>query len=757
MDERIEKLKSTTFGGKRFTRKQIAEIQHTVSMFSTLSLRELAHTICEHLRWHTPKGDHRIQACLGLLEKLQSLGLVSLPQKDLAKQQRGRQRPLRWTTHTEPPSAAVDEVLAQLTPLRLQLATDRAAVERWNEYLDRYHYLRYKHPIGPSLRYFIVDKHGRALGCLMFSYAAKALACRDEWIGWQGKTHNKQLQLVVNNNRFVIFPWVRVKCLASKALSLATRQLADDWHVCHGYRPVLVETFVDLTKFKATCYRAANWHNLGLTQGRVAHEPGKGKTQKGVYVYALHKDAKAILLGGHSAPTKTPNRLVARTVEPVTPADAFVQLWQGIIATLITVADEFDSQWQQRKRVLNSLLVMLFVFRLVFSNNKQGYAITIAELWAQCAAMQVPLPQASPVSASAMCTARAKLDENVFKQLHARILRHYDHSDVERQWNGHRIFAVDGSRINLPRRLIKHGYRTPSDNAHYPQGLLSCLYQLKSKIPVDFDLVAHGDERQLARTHLASLSQGDVVVYDRGYFSYAMIHAHAQRNIHPILRIKTKASSVTDAFIGGPSTDEVVTIAPTQAALHAHGQCRPIALRLVKYTVAGTTYVLGTTLLDRHTYSVEQLSDVYHSRWGIEELYKISKRLMSIEDFHGQTERGVKQELFAHFVLITLTRIFSNRSEEQFNALGAENEPSHIRANFKNCLITVARNIEGLLMQQATLLSDTINRIVASISSCRQKVRPTRSYARRSRKPIGKWKPPKAAKLKANELLISEH
>jgi hypothetical protein len=130
---------------------------------------------------------------------------------------------------------------------------------------------------------------------------------------------------------------------------------------------------------------------------------------------------------------------------------------------------------------------------------------------------------------------------------------------------------------------------------------------------------------------------------------------------------------------------------------------------------------------------------------------------VSIEDCHGQTERGVKQELFAHFVLITLTRIFSNRNAVQFSSNGTDNESSPIRANFKNCLITVARNIEGLMMQQAALLSDTINRIVATISSCRQKVRPARSYARRSTKPIGKWKPPKAAKVTGNELVTSRH
>jgi hypothetical protein len=119
---------------------------------------------------------------------------------------------------------------------------------------------------------------GRQLGCLMFSYAVKSLPARDEWIGWQEKSHKKHLDLVANNNRFLIFPWVKVKCLASKALSMASRQLADDWEACHGYRPVLLETFVDLTKFDATCYRAANWHYLSETKGRVARKNTTAKT-----------------------------------------------------------------------------------------------------------------------------------------------------------------------------------------------------------------------------------------------------------------------------------------------------------------------------------------------------------------------------------------------------------------------------------------------------------------------------------------------
>ena len=150
----------------------------------------------------------------------------------------------------------------------------------------------------------------------------------------------------------------------------------------------------------------------------------------------------------------------------------------------------------------------------MFSGN--GYTATLAALWQQCRACGIPLPQAEPVAASSMSAARAKVDEAIFKSLHAEILKRAESS----QWKGHRVFAVDGSKINLPRPLLRAGYRLPQERAHYPQGLLSCLYELTPKLPIDFDLHAHGDERAAALAHLPALAVGDVVVYDRGYYSY---------------------------------------------------------------------------------------------------------------------------------------------------------------------------------------------------------------------------------------------
>ena len=76
-----------------------------------------------------------------------------------------------------------------------------------------------------------------------------------------------------------------------------------------------------------------------------------------------------------------------------------------------------------------------------------------------------------------------------------------------------------------------------------------------------------------------------------------------------------------------------------------------------------------TVLLTDKQYETDIFKDIYHSRWGVEELYKISKEFIIVDDFHGKSERGVKQELFAHFVLITMNRLCSNKAEDQISKM----------------------------------------------------------------------------------------
>lgn len=755
MNKELKAVSTATFGGRKFRVQQIIDIQKTVSTFPGLSRSELAHTICEHVNWTTPRGTNRIQTCLNALEEMETSGIIRLPAK-IVQTKKASQRKIIHTEQTNE-AKSINCPLSDLMPIHLQIISEKEDIQQWNEFVDRYHYLGYRRPIGSNLRYFIIDRSGRKLGCLLFSFATLSLECRDKWIGWTNEHRQKHLNLVINNNRFLIFPWVNVEHLASKALSYATRQIGSDWEAQHGYRPVLIETFVDPTRYKGTCYKAANWQYIGDTAGQGSKHCPDIKSKKEVYLYPLDPDAREALTDIKKSPTKKIAPYKTANISP----DSQVYLWQKIISIVANVSEKFDREWQKRQRVITTLLIILFIFRLVFSKNKQGYGSTISELWDYCRKFNIPLPQEKPVVPATFCNARKKLDEAVFKTLNIEIIKEYATQQENIVWKTHRIFAVDGSKINLPKQLLNFSYKTPSNNAHYPQGILSCLYQLKSKVPFDFELSSHLDERKLALGHLEVLQKNDIVVYDRGYFSYAMLHVHHKKGIHAVFRLAKSSIKIIDEFMLSADTERLITIDPnTQSQKdirkkHPNIDIIPLQLRLIKYTINNIDYTIGTTLLDNEQYKADEFPDIYHSRWGIEELYKISKALIDVEDFHAQTVRGVKQELFAHFVIITLCRIFSNQTDDILLLKKRTGEPEKMKTNFKNCLITVARNIEELFLQQITNIKNTITSITNSIMTCFQKERPNRSYVRQSNKVIKKWKPGKTKKSAAVSVVLT--
>jgi hypothetical protein len=127
------------------------------------------------------------------------------------------------------------------------------------------------------------------------------MAARDRWIGWNEEQRRRNLPLIVNNSRFLILPWVRVRGLASKILSLCVRQLPAEWKIRYGYRPLLLETLVDAGRYRGTCYRAANWIALGQTQGRGRMDRNHsrhGHARKDIYVYPLCRNVQQRLVRG---------------------------------------------------------------------------------------------------------------------------------------------------------------------------------------------------------------------------------------------------------------------------------------------------------------------------------------------------------------------------------------------------------------------------------------------------------------------------
>ena len=283
--------------GRYFTDLELQEIQETVSMFPKLSRLELAKTICENLNWVTPSGEYKVASCKKLLDKLEGQGIITLPAKQEDKIRDSRDK-ISSSSLTEA-GLPVEGVVTDFEPIFLESVTDRAGIRLWNEYVHRYHLLGYKRPFGAHQRYFILSGNGQKLGCLLFAASAWALRARDEWIGWTEVDRSLRLHLIVNNTRFLLFSWVRVKNLASKALSLATKRIRSDWQKRYGFSPVLLETFVDPAKYRGTCYKAANWIFLGYTAGRGRMDRYKKRpfTPKHIYVYPLVADFRSYLKG----------------------------------------------------------------------------------------------------------------------------------------------------------------------------------------------------------------------------------------------------------------------------------------------------------------------------------------------------------------------------------------------------------------------------------------------------------------------------
>lgn len=277
------------FCGRTFSANEIDLMRQIAADCSALGTTEIARTVCELLDWKRPTGRLKNHECRQLLERLAAEGRLQMP----ALRKVGPRGPRRiaWTPVSDP-QREITGSAGDFEPLTLALvkAGTRDSMI-WNELMDRHHYLRYRVPVGACLRYFVrSERLGETiLACLQWSSPAWKMAVRDRWIGWHDQQRKRNLQLIINQSRFLILPWVHVPGLASKILAHSVRQLPCDFEGQYGRSPLLVETLVDADRFAGTCYRAANWILLGQTcgRGRMDRDNKSQLSKKLVYVYPL--------------------------------------------------------------------------------------------------------------------------------------------------------------------------------------------------------------------------------------------------------------------------------------------------------------------------------------------------------------------------------------------------------------------------------------------------------------------------------------
>lgn len=280
--------------GRDFADGELLEIRRLIADNPRASRARLSRLACEQLVWRRADGRLKDMSCRVAMLRMQDDGLIQLPPRCNGN---GNGRPYgRRTSQAEPELFPVVASAGALVDLYLDPVDRSKASHLWNEYIDRYHYLGYQPLPGAQLRYF-ATANGTALALMGFGAAAWKIAPRDRFIGWTAEQRQSKLHLVVNNARFLLLPWVHCQNLASRLLSMATRRLADDWQKRYGYRPVLLETFVESPRFRGTCYKAANWIYLGETQGRgkLDKDHTASLPRKSIWAYPLVKDFRRTL------------------------------------------------------------------------------------------------------------------------------------------------------------------------------------------------------------------------------------------------------------------------------------------------------------------------------------------------------------------------------------------------------------------------------------------------------------------------------
>lgn len=273
--------------------RDIRFIQALISKHYQRGRSHISRQLCKGWQWIQPNGKLKECAARDLLLRLEEQGLIELPPrlrpKNNLKEKSFDQVPL--FLHEPIHGSAGEHNQPSIERLNSQDGY------LWDYLVYHHHYLGLPKLVGEYLKH-LVYINGQVVACLSWASAAWKVKARDQFIGWDEPTKRRNLHLIANNTRFVILPWVKVKYLASKALSLSIRRLRADWEKAYGHPIYLAETFVDISRFEGTCYRAANWRCVGQTKGSAK----KGNTYryhgqpKAIYLYPLHRHFRRYLL-----------------------------------------------------------------------------------------------------------------------------------------------------------------------------------------------------------------------------------------------------------------------------------------------------------------------------------------------------------------------------------------------------------------------------------------------------------------------------
>jgi hypothetical protein len=277
------------------TEADLESIQTTVNEHWDKGRTPISRILCRKWNWIQPNGQLKDMACREVLLTLSRKGLLKLPPRQTSAHNEKRNKFIPVVEINQTP---INCKLSDLPPVELKSVRNTKHEPFYNSLIQQHHYLGYRQIVGNHLKYiaFIED---RPVACLGWGSAAWSVKSRDAFIGWDKKTKENNLHFVANNTRFLVLPWVSIKCLASKILALNIKSISDDWMTVYHHPLYLLETFVEQERFKGTCYKAANWTKVGQTKGiaKSGHDHLVHGKIKDVLLYPLGKNFRQKLIG----------------------------------------------------------------------------------------------------------------------------------------------------------------------------------------------------------------------------------------------------------------------------------------------------------------------------------------------------------------------------------------------------------------------------------------------------------------------------
>jgi len=258
--------KTTVIQGRTTTPQDIELVRTLVADHPEWNRTRLSKELCRVWNWRNATGRLKDMACRSFLLKLEKYGHLTLPPP--------HNRSGSFRTLIPEVAHQTDPIVGecpQLAPVTVRPVESRE-LSLFYSLLARYHYLGFRGTVGQNMKYLAYDSQGRPLSCLLFGSAAWKCAARDEYIGWSQRAREANLNLITNNARFLILPWVKVPHLASHILGRVSRRICADWREKYGHPLYLLETFVEQGRFRGTSYRAAGWTVVGQTSGRSRND-----------------------------------------------------------------------------------------------------------------------------------------------------------------------------------------------------------------------------------------------------------------------------------------------------------------------------------------------------------------------------------------------------------------------------------------------------------------------------------------------------